>query len=73
MNDNFEPCWARSVDDNVSHHVDTHKSGPGILLIASQGLNRRRHFKTPYLREVFVVAQFSTFSTVSDKADMASG
>jgi hypothetical protein len=40
MKDNFQPCWARPADDNVSH-VDTHKSDPGILVIASQGFNRR--------------------------------
>src|SRR6266849_3651793 len=22
MNDNFQPCWARPADDNVSHHVN---------------------------------------------------
>src|ERR1019366_1465472 len=49
---------------NVRDHVDSCKSDHGSSHLSYRGLQRRRQLEIA-LREIFVAAQFSTFSTAS--------
>src|SRR5882757_1490402 len=63
---NFLAPLVRPTRGNVRDHIESHKSDRRPSYMPYRGLRRRRQRKTD-LREIFGVAQFSTFSTASVK------
>jgi hypothetical protein len=67
---NFSGPLVCSTRNDLRDHIDSHKSDHRPSLPSYKALQRRRQLKID-LREIFGVARFSTFSTVSTRSGHA--
>jgi hypothetical protein len=69
---NFVEPLMRFARGDVRVHIGSHKNGHGPPYPSYRALQRRRRLKVDF-REIFGVARFSTFATLSTQKRTSSG